>query len=110
MTRTMRTPRLLIGLIGLMLAALASPSVMHASDQSTFENLIARNAITGPPFSLPLRPRSACLCNSVGSVNMPGFLAFYPKDGMVYCVFPHFDATGSADSYGFCTDFAVLGH
>ena len=43
-------------------------------------------------------------------MNKPGFLAYYPKDGTVYCVFPHFDAAGGADSYGFCTDFAVLGH
>src|SRR5262245_47731610 len=107
MKRTTRTSMLMIGLL---VTALGLPGVTRASDESNFDSLIAKNAIVGPPFTLPLKPRGACLCNSVGSVNKPGFLAFYPEDGTVYCVLPHFDAAGAADLYGFCTDFAVLGH
>jgi len=107
MKRIMRTATLLLGLT--LAASAATPGAARASDQDYFQKLITRNVLVGPaPFS-PFRPKGACLCNSVGSARMPGFLALYP-DGTVYCLLPDFDATGTVVSYGACTDFAVLGH
>jgi hypothetical protein len=92
------------GLTALGLAsALATPVL--ASDQETFNKLIAKYAAT----ATNPKPKAACACTEFDPPK-PGFVEVlnFGSGDQVFCILPQFDANGHMTGSGFCTHFEVL--
>jgi len=95
--------RLITGLA--LLGALVGTA--HATDQDTFNKLIAKVA-PSLGIGLPFKPRVACGCPDASGNQIAGVLT--QGGGVVSCLLPGFDTAGALDATTFCENYVVLGH
>jgi hypothetical protein len=85
-----------------------------ATDQDTFNKLLAKVAPLESGLGQNFKPKAACACPNDG-VNpaRAGVLVSEPIVGGkpdIRCAIPSFDADGKVFALTFCDGFAVLGH
>ena len=90
--------------LGMLVAAIANPSTVFATDQKKFDALIKKNAPDLASLQTTFSPKVGCVCKSN---LLPGFLA---KDGPnVVCVLPTFTpGEGELGPSSDCLDYLVL--
>lgn len=95
----------------LALALSLTPALALAkTPEERIQKLVSKFVVSeAEAFSAKLKPKTACVCNTVTPIS-PGFLVQVDNpEGQVVCaVGANFDAAGQITSFAPCNDFMVL--